>query len=96
MHPGPPAARAAPAGASARPGAGPENASGPKRGIFPRVQVEGSYVCWSCGETVVVPVDPSAGDEQEYVEDCPVCCRPNLLRVVLLPDGDARCSAEPE
>jgi hypothetical protein len=28
-----------------------------------------------------VPVDPSQGTHQQYVEDCPVCCRPNLLTV---------------
>ena len=42
---------------------------------------EASYVCESCGEEIVVPIDLSAGSEQEYVEDCPVCCCPNLVRV---------------
>lgn len=42
---------------------------------------EGSYVCPTCGETVVVPLDPSQGDEQSYVEDCPVCCHPNVVSV---------------
>ena len=42
---------------------------------------EASYDCQSCGEEIVVPVDPTAGREQEYSEDCPVCCRPHLLRV---------------
>ena len=32
--------------------------------------------CPSCGEAVALAVDTSAGDEQEYVEDCAVCCRP--------------------
>ena len=32
--------------------------------------------CPSCGEPVALEVDTSAGDEQEYVEDCAVCCRP--------------------
>jgi hypothetical protein len=31
--------------------------------------------CPSCGEPVALSVDTSAGDEQEYVEDCAVCCR---------------------
>ena len=39
---------------------------------------EASYVCDSCGEEIVVPIDLSAGTEQEYVEDCPVCCCPNV------------------
>ena len=37
---------------------------------------EATYICGACGEEVVIPVDLSQGDEQEYVEDCPVCCRP--------------------
>lgn len=42
---------------------------------------EAAYVCQSCGEEIVVPVDLSMGEEQEYSEDCPVCCRPHLLRL---------------
>ena len=30
---------------------------------------------------IVIPVDLSAGESQEYVEDCPVCCRPNVIHV---------------
>jgi len=41
----------------------------------------GHYICPACGETIDVRVDPSAGSYQEYVEDCPVCCRPNVLRI---------------
>jgi hypothetical protein len=40
-----------------------------------------SYVCPSCGETIAISVDRSAGEEQEYVEDCPVCCNPNVIHV---------------
>jgi cysteine-rich CPXCG protein len=25
---------------------------------------------------VTIFIDPSGGEEQTYVEDCPVCCRP--------------------
>ena len=32
--------------------------------------------CPACGEDLALQVDTSAGDRQEYVEDCPVCCRP--------------------
>ena len=32
---------------------------------------EGSYICPSCGEEIVVPLDISAGEQQEYVEDLP-------------------------
>jgi hypothetical protein len=32
--------------------------------------------CPYCGERVTIFVDPGGGEEQLYVEDCPVCCRP--------------------
>ena len=32
--------------------------------------------CPSCGEHVALDVDTTAGPEQSYFEDCPVCCRP--------------------
>ena len=47
---------------------------------------EASYTCGACGEEIVIPVDPSAGRRQEFVEDCPVCCRPNVIYVEI--DGD--------
>jgi hypothetical protein len=34
---------------------------------------EASYICESCGEDIVVRIDPGGGSKQEYVEDCPVC-----------------------
>ena len=46
---------------------------------------EARYVCDSCGEEIVVPVDLSAGSDQEYVEDCPVCCRPMEVYVQCQP-----------
>lgn len=56
---------------------------------------EASYVCDACGEEIVVPVDPTGGDSQEYVEDCPVCCRPNVIHVEF-EEGEARVWAEGE
>ncbi len=50
---------------------------------------EASYICDSCGEEIVIPVDRSAGRSQEYVEDCPVCCCPNVLQVEFLSDETA-------
>ncbi|MEX0586255.1 MAG: CPXCG motif-containing cysteine-rich protein [Pirellulales bacterium] len=55
---------------------------------------EASYFCDSCGEEIVVPIDVSAGASQQYVEDCPVCCRPNLIRVEVDEDGSVRLWAE--
>ena len=39
------------------------------------------YACGYCGEVNETLIDPSGGAEQSYVEDCAVCCRPNVLRV---------------
>ena len=49
---------------------------------------EGSYVCPTCGESIVIPLDRSAGEEQRYVEDCPICCNPNVIHVELLEEGE--------
>ena len=57
---------------------------------------EASYVCDSCGEEIVVPIDLSAGAAQEYVEDCPVCCRANVIHVEVDEDGMAWADAELE
>ena len=57
---------------------------------------EASYVCDSCGEEIVVPIDFSAGAAQEYVEDCPVCCCPNIVHVEVGEDDDVRRLATKE
>ena len=56
----------------------------------------GTYICDSCGEEIEVSLDPSAGAHQQYVEDCPVCCVPNLLHVSWDDDGRALVRAERE
>ncbi len=43
--------------------------------------MESGFQCASCGEWNVTSVDESAGRRQSYVEDCQVCCKPNVLRV---------------
>ena len=57
---------------------------------------DAAYLCNACGEQIVVPLDVSGGNRQDYVEDCPVCCRPNLIRVEFDEEGDVRISAEAE
>ena len=57
---------------------------------------DGAYVCPSCGEEIVVPLDPSGGDHQSYVEDCPVCCAPNVVHDDFDADGAAHVTAESE
>ncbi len=41
------------------------------------------YRCRACGEPNEVFVDTTAGVRQVLVEDCSVCCRPNVLTITL-------------
>ena len=41
------------------------------------------YRCASCGEENEIVIDPSGGAHQSYTEDCTVCCRPNLLTIII-------------
>jgi hypothetical protein len=45
------------------------------------METTAEYQCSYCGEYSTIFVDLSAGFEQSYVEDCQVCCRPNILSV---------------
>ncbi len=62
----------------------------------PAADLEAAYICDSCGEEMVVPVDIAGGARQDYVEDCPVCCRTMRLRVEIAPDGKAQVEGEHE
>ncbi len=53
------------------------------------------YVCPHCGESIQIVVDASAGSVQDYVEDCPVCCNPNQLRIMFDREGYASIQVEP-
>jgi hypothetical protein len=57
---------------------------------------EATYVCDACGEEIVIPVDLSAGSRQNYVEDCPVCCRPNVVHLDIDEHGGVHSWSEPE
>lgn len=61
-----------------------------------QVDAEVSYTCAACGEEIVIPVDFTEGPTQEYVEDCPVCCRANVIHVEIDVDGSVTVSAELE
>ena len=39
------------------------------------------FQCAGCGEWNQTVVDASAGTRQSYVEDCQVCCKPNVLTI---------------
>jgi len=38
-----------------------------------------SLTCPHCGEPIDTYPDPGGGEEQSYIEDCSVCCRPILF-----------------
>lgn len=52
--------------------------------------------CPYCGQASEIALDPGGGASQEYVEDCPVCCRPWTVYVSYAPDGAAEVSLAPE
>jgi Cysteine-rich CPXCG len=45
-----------------------------------------AFQCAGCGEWNETRVDESAGRIQSYVEDCQVCCKPNVLRISYDPE----------
>lgn len=47
------------------------------------MQNSAEYVCAYCGEPNTTFVDLSAGGSQSYIEDCQVCCRPNILYITV-------------
>lgn len=60
------------------------------------MQDEASYICDACGEEIVAPLDFSQGASQQYIEDCPVCCRPNVIHVEIDEQGEADVWAQSE
>ncbi len=38
------------------------------------------FLCAFCGEENEITIDPTEGDHQELIQDCAVCCRPNLIK----------------
>jgi cysteine-rich CPXCG protein len=52
-------------------------------------ETEALVSCPHCGKSSEVSLDPGSGDDQEYVEDCQVCCRPILMYVRYGRDGSA-------
>ncbi len=60
-----------------------------------QVDDDATYVCDNCGEEIVIPVDLAGGQDQTYVEDCPVCCSPSVIHVHV-EDDHVDVHAEPE
>ncbi len=53
----------------------------PQFGESDNCRMEARFQCAGCGEWNLTMIDESAGARQSYVEDCQVCCKPNVLRV---------------
>jgi len=53
------------------------------------LESDASYTCPKCAQSNYVAVDPSGGNRQRFVEDCPVCCHPIDFVVTFDRDGDA-------
>lgn len=58
------------------------------------LQTEAEVTCPYCGEAVTLELDAGSGDAQEYVEDCPVCCRPWQVHVHYDATGTADVTLE--
>ena len=52
-------------------------------------ETETLVTCPHCGEANEIALDPGSGANQEYIEDCHVCCRPILMYVKYAGDGSA-------
>jgi hypothetical protein len=52
--------------------------------------------CPYCGAEVELLLDPGGGPEQDYIEDCEVCCRPWHLTVRWDPSGGVWVEARTE
>ena len=55
---------------------------------------ETEVLCPYCGERVTIVLDPASGPEQDYVEDCEVCCRPWQVTVRYDETGAAEVQLE--
>ncbi|TAL95669.1 MAG: CPXCG motif-containing cysteine-rich protein [Rhodanobacter sp.] len=51
--------------------------------------------CPYCGEPIEILIDRSVR-EQQYIEDCQVCCRPIMLGVSVEEDGTTQVRASGE
>ena len=57
--------------------------------------IEQAIGCPYCGESISILVEDSL-PEQQYVEDCQVCCRPIVLDVTVGPGGEVVVAARAE
>ncbi|HIG65831.1 MAG TPA: CPXCG motif-containing cysteine-rich protein [Methyloprofundus sp.] len=51
------------------------------------VLAERTEQCPYCGESIDLLIDPS-GMQQNYIEDCQVCCQPIIIDVTVTHEGE--------
>ena len=51
--------------------------------------------CPYCGESLEITVDTSVG-QQDYIEDCQVCCKPIQFRIRVSADGQSHIDVRSE
>ena len=56
---------------------------------------ENTISCPYCGEMITILVDGSV-EEQQYIEDCQVCCRPIDIRISVTANGSCQVEARDE
>jgi hypothetical protein len=44
-----------------------------------------NYSCAACGEPNATMLDLAGGMRQQYTDDCAICCRPNLITILVDP-----------
>ncbi len=60
---------------------------------MPHEIIESEVVCPYCWESFTLLIDGSV-DDQEYVEDCEICCRPIDFRIAIDESEGVRIDAD--
>lgn len=50
------------------------------------LETTANYTCAFCGEINTTFIDITTGSYQSYVEDCQICCQPNVLDIEINPE----------
>jgi len=53
-----------------------------------QIDESASIICPYCGESFEITTDLSQGEQQSYIEDCYVCCRPITIEVGVNGQGE--------
>lgn len=68
----------------------PSTNSAPRRIALPHrtdLSEEAKFICGSCRQEFVFPVDVTDGPKQQFVEECPICSHENVIRIEVNDDG---------